>query len=230
MTGKNVLITGAGGNLGQVVVRKFVEDGYRVLTTTSPGKKTKEIENITQEYEVDLANEEAVTSMVDSLFKAHKTLHAALLLAGGFIPGKLEKTSGQDLAKMFSMNFETAYFTARAVLSKMMEQPEGGRIFLIGARPALLAKEGKNAVAYALSKSLVFKLAELLNAEGQGKNVITTVIVPGTIDTVANRNAMPDADFSQWVSPEEIAEAMLFLCSDNANSWREPVIKVYGGK
>jgi len=111
-----------------------------------------------------------------------------------------------------------------------MEQPEGGRIILIGARPALFANEGKNAVAYALSKSLVFKLAELLNAEGQSKKVITTVIVPGTIDTAANRNAMPEADFSQWVNPEAIAETMLFLCSENASAWREPIIKMFGGK
>lgn len=230
MNGKNVLITGAGGNLGQVVVKKFIDHGYRVLTTTSPGKKTNANENITQEYAVDLANEEAVHSLVDTLFKEHKALHAALLLAGGFMPGKLEKTAGQDLTRMISMNFETAYFTARSVLVKMMEQPDGGRIILVGARPALLANEGKNAVAYALSKSLVFKLAELLNAEGQAKKVITTVIVPGTIDTAANRNAMPDADFSQWVSPEELAESMLFLCSEKANAWREPIIKLYGGK
>jgi NAD(P)-dependent dehydrogenase (short-subunit alcohol dehydrogenase family) len=229
-TGKNILITGAGGNLGKVVVRKFAEHGYRVLTTTLPGIHSDANESITQEYEVDLANEEAVSSMVDMLFKDHQTLDAALLLAGGFMPGTLDKTSGQDLDKMFSMNFETAYFTARAVLARMMEQPSGGRIVLIGARPALEANAGKNAIAYALSKSLVFKLAELLNAEGQAKKVITTVIVPGTIDTSANRKSMPEADFSQWVSPEEIAETMLFLCSDNANSWREPVINVYGGK
>lgn len=229
-TGKNVLVTGAGGNLGKVVVRKFADHGYRVLTTTSPGKKSDANKNIKQEYEVDLANEEAVSSMVATLFIDHKTLDAALLLAGGFMPGTLDKTSGQDLVRMFSMNFETAYFTARSVLARMMEQPQGGRIILIGARPALEAKAGKNAIAYALSKSLVFKLAELLNAEGQAKKVITTVIVPGTIDTSANRKAMPEADFNQWVSPEEIAETILFLCSDNANSWREPVIKVYGGK
>jgi NAD(P)-dependent dehydrogenase (short-subunit alcohol dehydrogenase family) len=226
MGDKHVLITGAGGNLGKTVVPEFLKQGYHVLATVSPGK-TPGIEHprLTP-YEINLTDEAAVAELMQKL---DEPLHAALLLAGGFQPGKLAGTSGADLEKMVSLNFYTAGFMARSVFEKMVHQPDGGRIIMVGARPALYASEGKHAVAYSLSKSLVFKLAEILNAEGHSKNVITSVIVPGTIDTPANRTDMPDADFSTWVSPQSIAETMLFLCSDKAKSWREPVIKMFGG-
>ena len=92
----------------------------------------------------------------------------------------------------------------------------------------MIPKDGKNVIAYALSKSLLFNLAEYLNAEGASQNVVTSVIVPSTIDTPANRESMPKADFSKWVRPEEIAGVMEFICSQKADSVREPVYKIYG--
>jgi NAD(P)-dependent dehydrogenase (short-subunit alcohol dehydrogenase family) len=109
----------------------------------------------------------------------------------------------------------------------MLTQHDGGRIVLVGSRPALVPKEGKNSFAYALSKSLIFKLADFLNAEGSSKNVTASVIVPSTIDTEANRSAMPDKDFTAWVKPEEIAASMAFICSGDGNPLRESVLKIY---
>jgi NAD(P)-dependent dehydrogenase (short-subunit alcohol dehydrogenase family) len=102
-----------------------------------------------------------------------------------------------------------------------------GRIVFVGSRPALLASEGKSTIAYALSKSLIFKLSELLNAEAAGLDVVTSVIVPGTIDTLANRTSNPNADFSAWVTPEEISSALVYLTSSEAKSIREPILKLY---
>ena len=82
-------------------------------------------------------------------------------------------------------------------------------------------------VAYGLAKSLIFRLAELMNAEAKGSNVVTSVVVPSTIDTPQNRSAMPDASFDTWVKPEAIAELIHFHCTDAAATLREPVIKVY---
>ena len=82
-------------------------------------------------------------------------------------------------------------------------------------------------VAYSLAKSLIFRLAELMNDEAKGKNIVTSVVVPSTIDTPQNRKAMPDADFSNWVKPEAIADAIYFYCTDEAAVLREPLIKVY---
>ena len=98
----------------------------------------------------------------------------------------------------------------------------------VGSRSALKASEGMHSVAYALSKTLLFKLSELLNAEGAAHNIVTSVVVPSIIDTLVNREGMPHADFSRWVRPEEIAEVMAFIAGDHGNVLRDPVVKVYG--
>ncbi len=99
----------------------------------------------------------------------------------------------------------------------------------IGSKPALDANDGKGKLAYSLSKSLLYKLSEYLNEEGRSKNVATYVVTPSVIDTPPNRKDMPDADFSKWVKPEEIAEIIRFMCSEPGNTMRDTVLKVYGG-
>jgi NAD(P)-dependent dehydrogenase (short-subunit alcohol dehydrogenase family) len=108
----------------------------------------------------------------------------------------------------------------------MMKQGHG-RIFIIGSKAGLTSKDGKGVVAYGLAKSLLFRLAELMNAEAKGKNVVTSVIVPSTIDTPQNRESMPDSDFEKWVKAESIADIIYWYCTDEAAMLREPVIKVY---
>ena len=102
-----------------------------------------------------------------------------------------------------------------------------GRLIFIGARPALVASQGKNLIAYGLSKSLLFKLAEYLNAEAKGKNVTATVVALSTLDTGQNRKSMPDANPDNWVKPEAAAEILEFICSDKGSPFRETVLKVY---
>jgi NAD(P)-dependent dehydrogenase (short-subunit alcohol dehydrogenase family) len=225
---KNVLITGASGNLGRSTVDTFLRDGYNVIVTVTPGKKSDfpAGKHLTS-YEADLTNEKVTEEVVKLIHKQHGTIDTALLLVGGFAMGKIGDTDKDALTKMISLNFDTAYFVARPVF-EIMKQQSGGRIVMVGARPALHPSEGKNVLAYALSKSMIFKLAEFLNAEGASCNVVTSVIVPGIIDTPANRKAMPDANFQDWVSPEEIARTISFLCSEEQPSFREPVVKLYG--
>ena len=102
-----------------------------------------------------------------------------------------------------------------------------GRIFIIGSKPGLSSVNSKGMVAYGLAKSLIFRLAELMNAEAKGTNVVVSVIVPSTIDTPQNRKSMPDADPAKWVKPEAIADVIYFYCTDAAAVLREPVIKMY---
>ena len=85
----------------------------------------------------------------------------------------------------------------------------------------------KGMVAYGLAKSLIFRLAELMNDEAKGHNVVISVIVPSTIDTPQNRSSMPDADFNKWVKAEAIADTIYFYCTPQGSILREPVIKVY---
>lgn len=222
---KTVIITGANGHLGRVVSRLFQKHQYQVVAIVSPGKKAPP-PAVT--FEADLADEELTSAAVQQIVKNYPIIDACLLLAGGYAGGALAVTDERLLDRMMAINFKTAYHVARPLFEHMLTQPQGGRLVMVGARPALVAKDGKNNVAYALSKSLVFQLAQLLNAEGAAKNVITSVVVPSTIDTEANRQAMPGSDFSKWVSPSDIAETMLYLCSPQAQPLRDPIIKMYG--
>jgi NAD(P)-dependent dehydrogenase (short-subunit alcohol dehydrogenase family) len=224
---KNVLITGASGNVGKAAVEKFLAEGYQVIATVNPGKGLgyDANGNITT-YEADLTNEKSVDEAIRKIISNHLSIDAAILTVGGYAQGTIQTTDGAALQKMISLNFNTAYFVARPVFNQMLSQ-NAGRIVFIGARPALSTADGKNTVAYALSKSLVFELAELLNAEGAQKNVISSVIVPSVIDTPSNRSSNPTAHFSDWVTPEEIANTMAYLVSDNARALREPIVKMY---
>lgn len=225
---KTVLITGASGNLGKASVERFLADGYTVLATVTPGKTLGfETSGKVLTYEADLTDEQAVETVVAKAIAAHGTLDAALLLVGGYTFGGLAEADGKTVKKMIALNFETAYNVARPVFQHMQKQGSG-RIVFVGARTALKASDGKKSLAYALSKSLIFKLAELLNATGNASNVTASVVVPSTIDTPTNREAMPNADFTAWVAPDAIADALAHICSAKTNDWRETVLKLYG--
>ncbi|HUR12442.1 MAG TPA: SDR family NAD(P)-dependent oxidoreductase [Flavitalea sp.] len=223
-----VLITGANGNLGQAVVKKFLDTGYKVIAidgsdnNLSFAKKSPDFEWLS----VNLASEAEASEKISQIINQYKQVHAALLLVGGFAMGKLQETDGALLNKMFTLNFNTAYFSSRPLFDHMMKMGTG-RIVFVGARPALAPQDGKKMAAYALSKSLLFTLANLMNAEAKGKNVTTSLIVPSTIDTPANRESMPDANPENWVKAEEIAETLSFICSTAANPMREMVYKLY---
>jgi NAD(P)-dependent dehydrogenase (short-subunit alcohol dehydrogenase family) len=109
---------------------------------------------------------------------------------------------------MLNINFKTAFTVARPVFNQLVNQPAGGVLVFVGAKPALDVKSGKEMLGYTLSKSLVLDFADILNAQTFGKPVTCKVIVPSTIDTPTNRIAMPNADFSKWNKPEDIARLL----------------------
>ncbi len=225
---KTAIVTGASGNMGQAIVKKFIDQGFNVIGTVIPndpvamdfpaGKFEKMV--------VDLMNEEASQQFIDTLLATHKTIDAAILTVGGFAMGKVTETKTSDIQKQYKLNFETAYNVARPIFIQMLKQ-NSGRIFLIGSKPGLDHRNGKGMVAYGLAKSLIFRLAELMNDESKGTDVITSVVVPSTIDTPQNRKSMPEAKFDSWVKPEAIADIIYFHCSPEASALREPVIKIY---
>jgi NAD(P)-dependent dehydrogenase (short-subunit alcohol dehydrogenase family) len=225
---KLAIVTGASGNMGQAVVKKFLDEGYQVVGTIVPGDPVA-LDISHSQFEkvmVDLMNETASEKFVNDIFDKYKTIDATILTVGGFAMGKIADTSSADILKQVTLNFETAYHVARPVFSKMLVQ-KSGKIFLVGSRPGLSSKDGKGMIAYGLSKSLIFRLAELMNDEAKGTAVVTSVLVPSTIDTPQNRKSMPNADFSSWVTPEAVAAAIYFYCTDGAAALREPVIKLY---
>lgn len=225
---KTVIITGANGNLGRVVTDIFLEKGYRVLAIVHNEKGRNEFpaHELLNIHVVNLSDEEASQLLVKTILDQNKKIDAVLMLAGGFTAGKIPECGTKEIREMISLNFETAYNLVRPILPHMQEN-NFGRLIFIGARPAIKPADGKNMIAYGLSKSLLFRLAEYINAEFKGKNITATVIVPGTIDTKPNREAMPGADPSKWVQPKELAEIMDFILSGEAVSLRETVLKVY---
>ena len=226
---KTALVTGASGNLGQEVIRKFIAEGYNVVGTVIPNDSvTIELDSDRFEKAVaDLMSEDDSQRLVSSVLSKYGQVDAAILTVGGFAMGNLSETKTSDILKQYKLNFETAYNVGRPVFIQMLKQ-NSGRIFLIGSRPGLEAKSGKGMIAYGLAKSLIFRLAELMNEEGKRHNVVTSVIVPSTIDTPQNRKSMPDADPNNWVKAEEIANTIFYYCSDASRAIREPVIKIYG--
>jgi NAD(P)-dependent dehydrogenase (short-subunit alcohol dehydrogenase family) len=226
---KTIVITGANGGLGTAVVKKFLDEQYKVIAVARSGTQLGFANNHPQFelHSVDLENESECDTFAREAVSLYKKIDGALLLAGGFAAGDIAATDGSALKKMFAINFDTAYNLVRPLFQHMMENGYG-RIVLVGARPALQADAGKNLIAYSLSKTLLIKLADLLNEAAKGTNVVVSVIALSTIDTPTNREGMPKADFSKWVKPEEIADVLEFICSDKGNSLRGPLYKVYG--
>jgi NAD(P)-dependent dehydrogenase (short-subunit alcohol dehydrogenase family) len=228
MSMKTAIVTGASGNLGQAVIKKFLAGGYYVTGTVIPND-TVEIDVRGRHFEtavVDLMQEESAQQFVNLMVAKHNTVDVAIFTVGGFAMGNIINTKTTDIAKQYKLNFETTYNVARPVFTQMMKQGDG-RIFLIGSKPGADMKNSKGMIAYGLGKSLIFRLAELMNEEAKGTDVVTTVVVPSTIDTPQNRTAMPTADFSKWVTPQAIADIIYFHCSEEGAVLREPIIKVY---
>lgn len=225
---KTAIVTGATGNLGLAIVNKFIDEGYKVIGTVIPNDPVQpnlpadKFEKIV----VDLMNEEESEKFVKAIVSKYGSIDTAVLTVGGFALGSVVETKTSDITKQYKLNFETAYNVARPIFAQMMKQ-DSGRIFFIGSRPGLDAVHSKGMVAYGLGKSLIFRLAELMNDEAKGTNVVTSVIVPSTIDTAQNRKAIPNGDPSKWVKPETIADIIHFYCSDTATALREPLVKIY---
>jgi len=225
---KTAIVTGASGNLGQAVVKKFIAEGYKVIGTIIPNDPAilNFPEDSFEKVVVDLQDEKSAADFIQSTVSKYGSVNAAVLTVGGFAMGNITDTSTADIMKQYKLNFETAYNVARPIFVQMMKQ-KSGRIFIIGARPGLNARNAKGMVAYGLGKSLLFRLAELMNDEAGRTNVVTAVVVPSTIDTAPNRKSMPDADFNNWVKAEDIANVIFYHTTDEASTLREPILKVY---
>ncbi|MFM7329446.1 MAG: SDR family NAD(P)-dependent oxidoreductase [Bacteroidota bacterium] len=203
---KNLLVTGASGNLGKVVVQHMIVAGHTVYTTHSPGSVNRIPGTIP--FEVDLSDESDSARMVGSVLEAAGHIDGALLLAGGYTGGGVEAANLHSISDMLRMNAWTAWNVARPLWLAMKERGHG-RIIFIGAKPALDPIMGKDHVAYAVSKSLLFSFTDLLNADSGEADLACGILVPGTIDTPANREWNPAADRSGWVTPETMASEMM---------------------
>jgi len=226
---KTILITGASGNMGGAVLKKFLENDFQIAALVSD-KRTNNLKAAAnlKIFPLDLLNEDKVQKTIRQVVEIFGKIDMAVLTAGGFAIGGLADTGEEELNKMYRLNFLTAYHLARQVFLQMKQQENGGQIIFTGSRPALHPGSAGNMLSYALSKSLVFRLAEIINEDGKGYGITASVIVPGIIDTPQNREAMPDADFTSWVTASEIADNIFHLSTPAGRQLRESIIKVYG--
>lgn len=222
---RNIIVTGAAGALGTSVVEKFKREGYHVIALLRPGHDEVS-EEADDSYEVDASDEHAVLEFVREFQMQYNDLDAIAMIVGGFAMGNLETTTQKDLLSMFQLNFFSAFHLVQGFLPIMKKQQKGTFLF-VGARPALQLEDAVHTVAYSLSKKLILSLSEILAEEVKDSQIRTHVFVPSILDTSNNRASMPDSDFTKWVNPNDVAEAMHYAV--NTPALRNMTFKLYGG-
>ena len=220
LDGRHLLITGAEGALGTAVADRALELGARLtlvdLKTPQGGAEANCLA-------LNLMDAEEVVRALGNAGPFDGVLH----VAGGFDMGpSVQEMSADALNAMIALNVTTLHNLVRAVVPQMETRP-GSAIVTVGAYNALSGKP--NMGAYCAAKSMVMRLSESMAAELGPKGVRVNCVLPGIIDTPANRASMPDADRSGWTSPSAVADVMLFLCSPQARAINGALVPVNNG-
>ncbi|MEQ1808302.1 MAG: SDR family NAD(P)-dependent oxidoreductase [Terricaulis sp.] len=221
MQGKTVVITGGGGALGSVIGRVAAERGADIVlidVAALPAGPGLRLGN------VDLTDLAAARAAMDEVKAETGRLDALLNVAGGFRWQTLADGDLESWDALYQMNVRSAATACKAALPHLVASGTGA-IVNVGAAAALKAAAGMG--AYAASKSGVLRLTESLAEELKGR-VRVNAVLPSIIDTPANRKDMPDADFSKWVTPDELADVMLYLASAGAEAVTGALIPVMG--
>lgn len=201
---KNIIITGASGNLGEVVVAAFKSADYFLnLVIRQAYEDTERI----RAWQADLTDAKSVAKLVEDITDADPQIDAVIHLVGGYAPGKLDHTGLSELDQMIDINFKSAFILFQEVLPFLKKQGEG-KFICIGAQAAGMPNLARNNVAYAFSKQLLYQFVEIINAAGYAEKISAHILLPTTLDTDLNRKHMPNADFSQWTTLSEISETI----------------------
>jgi NAD(P)-dependent dehydrogenase (short-subunit alcohol dehydrogenase family) len=224
MDGKVVVVTGASGALGKVVAEVALARGARVAGVDHSPAQIAATKNRIDIGGVDLTDATQAKKAIDAAASHFGGIHALINIAGGFAFEAIAEGDPRTWQHMYALNVLTALNASRSAIP-YLSAAGSGRIVNIGAIGALQAGGGMG--AYAASKAGVHRLTEALAAEWKGKITVNAVL-PSTIDTPANRASMPKADFAKWVTPEELANVILFLASDAASAVTGALIPVSG--
>ncbi|OPY96172.1 3-oxoacyl-[acyl-carrier-protein] reductase [Bradyrhizobium sacchari] len=224
MQGKVLVVTGALGALGKVVAEVAQSRGALIAGIDfAPSLVSATPERI-EIGGVDLSDAAQAKTAIDSAAKHFGRLDALINIAGGFAFETIGDGDITTWQRMYALNVLTALNASRAALPHLAAS-KAGRVVNIGAMGALQAGNGMG--PYAASKAGVHRLTEALASEWKSK-VTVNAVLPSIIDTKANRADMPKADFSKWVTPQELAEVILFLASDAASGITGALIPVGG--
>lgn len=228
MTGRIFAITGASGVLGSAVAKAAAERGARValIDFADHAEVLKDCgPDALMLGGVDLTDAVAASAAIDAVADRFGGLDALINVAGGFKWETLEDSLMAGWHRLFLMNVQTAANSSRASIP-YLRRSAAGRIVNIGANGALKAAAGMG--PYAASKAGVHALTESLAEELKADGVTVNAVLPSIIDTPTNRADMPKADFASWVSPSELAAAILFLASEEASAITGALLPVTG--
>ncbi|MCB1703321.1 MAG: SDR family NAD(P)-dependent oxidoreductase [Halioglobus sp.] len=226
MDSRSVVVTGGFGALGRAVAKAFSDQGHRVSRVDFAPTAPDDNPGGWDYAGVDLSDAAACEKVVAAVCETAGGMDVLVNIAGGFAWETLDGGSLDTWQRMFTMNVVTAATMSKASLSALRGSA-AGRVISIGAAGAV--KAGAGLGAYAASKSGVHRFTEALAAELRDTSVTANAIMPTIIDTPTNRADMPDADTSDWVKPEAIAEVILFLASPAARSITGALIPVSRG-
>lgn len=230
-TNKHIVVTGGTGALGSAVTKKLLDYGVKVSIPCFKESELDDFEfknhqNIWVQAGLDLTNETATKRFYEEAVEVHGGLWASVNIAGGFAMGTVENSSKQDFMTQLNLNLITCFNSCKASLPHL--KTNGGRIVNISSRPGIEPKKGADRTPYAVSKAGVAALTQSLAAEVLDDDILVNAIAPSIIDTPQNRQAMPNADYTKWPKPEEIANEILYLISEENKLTNGVIIPVYG--
>ncbi len=226
---RHVVVTGGTGALGSAVVGALIEAGAvchvpYISAAEAERFALRDHDRVRLTADVELTNEDAVAGFYDGIPKLWASIH----LVGGFAMAPVGRTTKAELMAQIEMNFVTAFLCCRAAVNAMAPGGDGGRIVNVATRPALEWRLGAGMAAYTASKAAVAALTVALGEEVVKQDILVNAVAPSTMDTPANRRAMPKTDFSAWTKVEDVAATILFLASPENRVTRGAVVPVYG--
>ena len=228
MKKKVVLVTGANGGLGTYVTRAFLHLGATVVGTARKIQSSDSTNANFLAVASDLSSNKGATALVDEVMKRFSKLDILVHTVGGFAGGQsITDTDDATFQQMLEINLNSVFNIFRATIP-ILRQSRNSRIIAIGSRAAV--DPGVGVGAYSASKAAMVSLVRTVALENKDVALTANVILPGTMDTPANRAAMPTADFSRWVQPARVASLITWLASEAAIDVNGAVIPVYGSE
>jgi NAD(P)-dependent dehydrogenase (short-subunit alcohol dehydrogenase family) len=226
LQGQVAIVTGASGALGREVAKGLLIAGATVAGIDRATTKGDPLDSLVHRFTANLTDPEGVRQVVAKVSDELRRIDILVHVMGGFAGGaSVADTDDATWQKMMDMNVNAAFYVLRAVLP-VMRQREHGRIIAIGSRQAV--QPAANVSAYAASKAALVSLVQTVAIENKDKNIHANVILPGTMDTAANRAAMPKANFDKWVKTAHVADLVVMLAGETGNEITGAAIPVYG--
>jgi len=212
LAGKTALVTGASGALGSTMCSALQEQGATVAGTYRSAGSAEGAASVSLAVVCDVTEEDSVRTCFERVRAELGGPDIVVHCAGGYASdGMLLDTSSKTWNTMMAMNLTSGFLVMREAL-RSMDEASYGRIILVSAMSALVS--GPGAGAYRVSKAGLRTLVETAHTERRGRGIAVNALAPGTIDTKQNRKDMPDADHTDWVRPEALAQTVVHLCSD----------------